>query len=110
MDRKDYNVIGVMSGTSLDGLDLAHCRFRHDTGRWHYEVVKAQTFPYDPIWKKQLSEAMTTGQEKLKDLDCRYGRLIGDLINGFISGYSACPDLVASHGHTIFHQPEKGIT
>jgi anhydro-N-acetylmuramic acid kinase len=107
---KNHHVVGVMSGTSLDGLDLAHCTFWHDPAGWHYHVLKANTVPYDPDWKNDLLHAMTAGEKALQYIDRRYGQFIGRLINDFISGSQWTPELIASHGHTIFHQPEKGIT
>jgi len=108
--RQYYYVVGVMSGSSLDGLDLAHCRFDHDSAGWHYGVLNALTIPYDPYWKEQLMHAMTADEEFLRDVDRTFGQFIGGHINDFISGSRHLPELIASHGHTIFHQPDKGIT
>jgi len=99
-----------MSGTSLDGLDMALCRFQFLHGKWEYEMLKSNTLPYDEHLKKQLMEAMFLSRHDLSQLDIEYGHFIGSRGIQFIrdSGYEA--DLIASHGHTVFHQPDKKLT
>lgn len=100
--------LGIMSGTSLDGIDLALCRFDY-SGKWNYEIENAQTIPYSGEWTDKLINASTLNAEDFLLLHNEYGRYIGNLINEFIPGKST-PDLICSHGHTIFHQPEKRFT
>jgi anhydro-N-acetylmuramic acid kinase len=105
-----YHIVGIMSGTSLDGLDIALCTFLDNQAVWHYEVLKAYTIPYDPDWRQQLLQAMHADDKDLRDIDLRYGQLIGRQVNEFITGSGILPELIASHGHTVHHKPEQGIT
>lgn len=106
----EYHVIGLMSGTSLDGLDVARCLFQLQNGKWNYRIEEAKTYPYPLELKQKLADA-----EKLSGLDLmffhnEYGRLLGDYVNDFIGKNKSSVDFIASHGHTIFHQPHKGLT
>ena len=101
--------IGVMSGTSLDGIDLALCRFKASDTRWKYDILAAKTVEYSSLWKSKLQQAPTLGAQDFLLLHNEYGCYIGDLINEFLRGKEK-PSLIASHGHTIFHQPTKKFT
>ena len=102
--------IGIMSGTSLDGIDLAWCGFSEDEqGRWHYEVLKADTFPYAPDMRERLAYATELSALEYCRLDVELGNLIADCVNAFV-GNGEKPAFVASHGHTVFHQPHLGLT
>lgn len=109
MGNNTYSVVGVMSGTSLDGLDLALCRFSRLKGKWKYRIERAVTVPYNPLWKNRLENAHTLGALELVKLHRDYGRFIGQAVNSFLENKKEA-DLVASHGHTVFHNPSKGIT
>lgn len=109
MQNKKTHIIGVMSGTSLDGLDIAYVAFEEDYKK--FEILKAETFSYPSEWKLFLKDAILLSEEKLKQLDIDYGLYIGQKINEFILNNKLKEiDFIASHGHTVFHQPEKGIT
>ncbi len=110
MAQETYNVIGLMSGTSLDGLDIAFCRFSVDNNLWKYEIVAAQTIAYPEHWKKTLLGLEKTDALHFQQTDAEYGHYLGGLASDFIVRHSVKPDFVASHGHTIFHQPEKKLT
>lgn len=102
--------IGVMSGTSLDGIDLAWCKFAEDEqGCWHYEVLKAATFPYAPDMREQLAHATELSALDYCKLNIALGKVFAERINTFV-GDDAKPDYIASHGHTVFHQPSVGLT
>ncbi len=101
--------IGIMSGTSLDGIDIALCRFSVSESRWDYDIVDAQTVGYSPYWIDKLRNAQLLSAEEFLVLHNEYGLYIGELILEFLRGKEH-PELVASHGHTIFHQPEKKFT
>lgn len=101
--------IGVMSGTSLDGIDLALCRFSYSENVWRYEIIEAQTFEYPPIWIEKITDAPHLKADEFLILNNEYGRYTGELINDFLRGQEI-PQLIASHGHTIFHQPDKKFT
>jgi anhydro-N-acetylmuramic acid kinase len=105
-----YNVIGIMSGTSLDGIDVAFCRFEHRGKKWHYHIIKASTFNYPVAWKNRLSEAGSLSALDFSFLHVEYGTYLGKIVKRFITKNKFNPDFICSHGHTIFHQPEKMLT
>lgn len=109
-----YTVLGGMSGTSLDGLDLALCRFEHrphETVSWRYEIVAAETLEYDLNWRNQLANAQHLSGEALTELDRSYGRFLGATGRAFLERHHLpVPELYVSHGHTVFHAPERGFT
>lgn len=105
-----YNVIGLMSGTSLDGLDIACCGFTLDENRWSFTIGCAETIPYNGHWKKVLASIESGTALEFVTADIGYGHLLGSVTREFIKKHGIQADFIASHGHTIFHQPEKGIT
>ena len=110
MTNKTWHVIGLMSGTSLDGLDLAYVKFTHNKG-YDFEILETESLPYSEKWKKRLYEAFRENGEKLTLLDAEYGRYLAGCVNQFRERHRLGKiDLIASHGHTIFHRPEKGYT
>jgi anhydro-N-acetylmuramic acid kinase len=102
-------VVGTMSGTSLDGIDIALCRFSESDGGWSYEIVNNQTISYPAYWVDKLMNAPQLSAEEFLLLHNEYGRYTGEMINEFLSGKEP-PQLIASHGHTIFHQPDRKFT
>ena len=108
--RNVYHVIGLMSGTSLDGVDLAYCVFTMQDKHWSYQIESAETIPYTEEWLSLLPSLMKadayTYAKANSDLGCYFGRLI----KAFVLKYKLEADFVASHGHTIFHQPMLGLT
>lgn len=109
MEIKNYKVIGVMSGTSLDGVDLAYCEFSKSDS-WSFRLLAGKTIAYDLSWKKKLQDAMLLKPLELEKLDYDFGIYLAELLNEFINENKIKADLISSHGHTIFHQPQKGIT
>ncbi|NTW32513.1 MAG: anhydro-N-acetylmuramic acid kinase [Bacteroidetes bacterium] len=107
---KSYNVIGVMSGTSLDGVDIAYCVFSEEEGKWSYFIKYAELYKYDEYWSNTLQKLENTSAFDFVNINILYGHYIGKLIKNFIEKYNIQADFIASHGHTIFHQPEKMIT
>lgn len=110
MKKDSYHVIGMMSGTSLDGIDLVYVHFYKDVG-WTFQLREAETIPYTPGWREKLQQASRLSLVELQDLNLSYSLLLADVIGGFIK--KKCfkrIDAVCAHGHTVFHQPEKGIT
>ena len=103
-------VVGMMSGTSLDGLDLALCRFQGSNYHFQYEILYTEFIPYSDTWKKTLQDAIHLSQDELKTLDQEYGDWLGKRCAEFIRNSKLQPDLISSHGHTIFHQPSLGKT
>lgn len=101
-----------MSGTSLDGLDLCLACFREDAGRFDYLIEKAETYPYPAEWLGRLKFAEVSDGAELVRLHAAYGKYLGQQVNRFLADVAAekKPELVASHGHTIFHRPDLGYT
>ncbi len=111
MDSTDnYKVLGLMSGTSLDGLDIAYCHFKKSEKGWSFILKDATTLPYPSSWIEQLSTAHNLSGEDLVALDVSYGRFLGKVCDNFKKKHKLKVDFIASHGHTIFHQPKKGFT
>jgi anhydro-N-acetylmuramic acid kinase len=107
---KKYKVVGMMSGTSLDGLDLAYCVFWKNNGKWKYKLLKAITIPYPEPLKKKLSCTGEGTAFSIVKANAEFGTYLGRMTNEFIQQNRLEVDLIASHGHTIFHRPELGIT
>src|ERR1700747_1375380 len=110
-----YSVLGLMSGTSLDGLDIAHCEFIHRKGKWTFKIKTAKTFSYKMKWANGLADAHKLNSNELSLLNIEYGHFIGKTVNNFIKKYNPDNnreriDFISSHGHTVFHQPEKKFT
>ena len=99
-----------MSGTSLDGVDIAYCTFSFKK-RWSFTIEKAETIRYSAEWFKKLKEAHALPASQLFELDHAYGKFLGALCKSFMKKHKIkTVDFISSHGHTIFHQPEKGFT
>lgn len=108
----NFHALGLMSGTSLDGLDVCHVFFyKNNIGKWNFEILNALTFPYPEIWQKKLRNAISLSAEELFELNAEYGFYLGRKVQEFIHQFSIKNiDLIASHGHTVFHQPQKKFT
>lgn len=107
---KQFHVIGVMSGTSLDGIDLAEIVFTKNEN-WSFQLKACATYAYPKHWVSKLSEAVTFSKKQLKDLDEAYTEYLSAQINKFIEANKLKNiDAVCSHGHTVLHEPKKGIT
>lgn len=107
---KEATAIGLMSGSSLDGLDIALVHFIEKSDQYHFRILEAETLPYSDSWKNQLAEAFHKQPEDLVQLDKDYGKYLGEQVLSFAKKHNAPPDFVASHGHTIFHRPEEHYT
>lgn len=111
MFKETYNVIGVMSGTSLDGIDLAHINFTIKDSKWNYQILESETVSYSENWLNKLKVAVSFSEEKLIELNEDYTELLGKIVKSFIDNYQIKNlDAVCSHGHTILHQPQNGFT
>ncbi|MFM7016493.1 MAG: anhydro-N-acetylmuramic acid kinase [Bacteroidota bacterium] len=110
--NKQYKdiIIGLMSGTSLDGIDLCACNFKNSNNQIIPKIIAAETFSYPTEWIQILKSAGNFNALNLIEADRKLGAYFGDIINSFIQKHELQPLLVSSHGHTIFHQPEKGFT
>lgn len=103
-------VIGIMSGTSMDGVDLCLCEIRQENGTWNYAILASETAPYDEKWRVRLSQLRYQNSEVFVKTDVFYGRYLGELVNKFLSDNNQTADLVSSHGHTVFHDPNGWVT
>lgn len=103
-------IIGIMSGTSLDGVDLAACHFETVGEQIKYNIIAAETIEYSKQWKNDLINAHVLGGSKLIELNSKLGNYLGEITNNFIIKHGLIATLISSHGHTILHQPEKGFT
>ena len=110
MQNEYKYVIGLMSGTSLDGLDLVYVKFNESNYK-DFKIIYSETKSYSQNWKVRLQTAIDKSNKELTTLDIDYGRLLGEMTNEFIKENKIdSVDFIASHGHTVFHQPDKGIT
>ncbi len=102
--------IGLMSGTSLDGLDICFAEFRQ-AERWNFNIIAAETIPYGMPMRENLQSTMNLQSDDLLAFSAEYGFYLGDCVNRFIEKYRITDvDLIASHGHTVFHQPHRRMT
>lgn len=102
--------IGLMSGTSLDGLDICLVEFEKKE-RWHFQILKAETLPYSAEWENKLKNSIRFSVTDLLELHSEYGFYLGQKTKEFIERHQAKNiDLIASHGHTVFHQPQRKFT
>ncbi|HET7896801.1 MAG TPA: anhydro-N-acetylmuramic acid kinase, partial [Flavisolibacter sp.] len=102
-----YRAIGLMSGSSLDGLDLAFVEFLHQAGNWSFEIVAADCYAYNEEWKNKLATATSLNALDYQLLHAAYGHYLGKEVSRFIeqNNLQYQVGLVASHGHTTFHVP-----
>ena len=102
-----YRTIGIMSGSSLDGLDIAYVELEEIGGKWTYSVLATECIPYDEYWQNQLFNAIRLNGKDLATLDMKYGAFIGEQVNTFMEKHELDYKvaLIASHGHTVFHEP-----
>jgi anhydro-N-acetylmuramic acid kinase len=107
---KKYRVIGVMSGTSLDGLDIALCEFDKSNDYWKSKICQAETIPYQKEWTDKLWNAYHLSGYDLIKLDREFGHFIGTQIKLFIKNHKNKIDFISSHGHTVFHNPNDRVT
>ncbi len=101
-----------MSGSSLDGLDIAYTHYQQSGPRWTYEIVHADCYGYSPAWKERLSAATLLSAADYCLLHTDYGRYVAEQVNHFIDSNALHHkvDLVSSHGHTTFHDPVRHMT
>ena len=107
---KSYKVIGIMSGSSMDGVDIALCHINEDNGAYSFTIEQAETIEYNEKWRVRLSQLRKADSLAYAKTDVFYGHYLGQLVNDFIAKHQVKVDLVASHGHTVFHYPESLIT
>lgn len=102
--------LGVMSGTSLDGIDMALCRFSRQDEMWHYDILRCDTVDLGDDLRRRLAAADTLSGLDLMLLDRDFATFTATQINRFLEKAAVRPDFIASHGQTVFHQPDRGLT
>lgn len=111
MNRNCYKVLGLMSGTSLDGLDIAYCIFEKNADKWNFSISAAETFTYDSRWQEKMAALHDITAEEMRALDISYGKWTGEMVNHFLEkNRLERPDFIGSHGHTVFHNPKESYT
>lgn len=109
MESQTYSVIGLMSGTSGDGLDLAYCQFRY-SDHWEFKILNAATAAFPAELESDLMNSHALPALELALLDVAFGNWMGEQVTNFCTKLQIKPDAICSHGHTVFHQPSKGLT
>lgn len=107
---KKYTGIGVMTGTSLDGIDLAFCEFIEEGESYTFKTILAETIPMESRWQDRLSKLPQQSAEIYAKTHVYFAHYLGQEISGFIRKNGLKPNFVAVHGQTIFHQPDKTFT
>ncbi len=108
---QNIRAIGLMSGTSLDGLDIAYCQFSLENDQWTYQINQAETIPYSQWWQKRLAGLTAASAEELAKTHADFGHHCAREVQLFLERNQIKElDLIASHGHTIFHNPNQQYT
>ena len=105
-----YRITGLMSGSSMDGTDLACCDLIWRGKQWSYRILEAETIPYGKEMKSKLEEACHWSRNEIDELDKELGEFYASLLNDFHLRHMLVPDFIASHGHTILHDPQRGVS
>jgi anhydro-N-acetylmuramic acid kinase len=106
----EFNAIGIMSGSSLDGLDLCCAHFCRDNELWTFSIDAFSTVEFIPSLYNKLKVVRTLSALELSKLDIALGKWIGDSTRSFIREYGLSPNLIGSHGHTVFHQVDHFLS
>lgn len=111
MFKENYSIIGIMSGTSLDGVDLAHITFTVKNNKWVFHILVSETVSYTTDWLNKFKIAVDFSTVALEKLNQDYTELLATITTAFIGKHRIKDlDAVCSHGHTILHQPQNGFT
>lgn len=109
MSETKYRVIGLMSGTSLDGVDIAFVELKISK-TWSFSLGPCETITYSNYWSDLLQNLHKKEPLFIKQIDLEYGKYLAEITHQFIHKNKLSVDLISSHGHTIFHEPKKGLT
>lgn len=107
---KKTKIIGLMSGTSLDGIDISLCEFSFNGRKYEYQILHAETFPIEFSLKEEIESVFKGSAMQLAALNAKLGHVFGRAVADFCIKYNCSAEFVASHGQTIFHKPEEGFT
>ena len=107
---KQYHAIGLMSGTSFDGLDIVYCSFEHKK-HWGFKIIHSECVKYSKTWISKILNAKDLNAKDFLILNKEYGHYLGEKVNFFIKKHKITElNCISSHGHTIFHEPNNGLT
>jgi len=109
---KTYQALGLMSGSSLDGLDVVHCSLEITTKpvSISWKLLAGETLPFSDLWTRRLANLPGQSAMSFAQTHVYFSYYMGELVNEFIKRHQIQPDFIASHGHTIFHYPDKRFT
>jgi len=101
-----------MSGSSLDGLDIAYVQLDEVRGKWEYQILAAECVPYSEEWRNRLANATSAAVPEFLELDTDFGKYLGNSVNAFIGKHRLDHKVhfIASHGHTVYHSPSTATT
>lgn len=107
-----YHVIGVMTGSSLDGIDLAYTKISVENNQYSYEVLITECLPLPQKWKLRIEQLVMQNAVTYLKTSAFFGHFLGERIAEFIDTHQLKEqlDFIASHGQTVFHQPENLFT
>jgi anhydro-N-acetylmuramic acid kinase len=107
-----YRAIGLMSGSSLDGLDIVFAELNEHAGSWSFDIQASACYEYDAAWRKRLEFVIDLNARDYQLLHADYGHYLGAQVNQFINENDLHfkVGLISSHGHTSFHMPSKKMT
>lgn len=109
-EGEKYCGLGLMSGSSLDGLDVVEVCFELVESKWNFEILQSQTIPLPDLLKSRLRKSPDLSSEELILLDVDYGKWIAKQLNKMTFNAQHPPQFIALHGHTVFHEPKKGYS
>ena len=110
--KENRFILGLMSGTSLDGLDIALCNFKGSGLHTEMKLLKFETMLYDQDFKNEIKTIFSkenVALQKLTLLNAWIGLQHGKMVNNFLQKWNIKKedvDIIASHGQTIYHAPK----
>ena len=108
--KQSMTSIGLMSGTSVDGLDVCQATFTLEDGKWSFQIDCARGYEYPDELKRKLGkDVQHMSAYAFVAFHSEYGRYLGQRVNEFMKEFGVKPDIIASHGSTVFHEPGKKI-
>lgn len=107
---KTYKILGLMSGTSLDGLDLCYCHIANDVDQWSFKIMETKSLSYSDDMQTELKDSIYLKADELLQFHNTYGEWLGQQAKQFILEHKLEVEYIASHGHTTHHQPKNGLT
>lgn len=107
-----YYVIGLMSGSSLDGLDMVHTSISYVSGKWEFEINHSACIPFPEELYNSLKKANSLSIPEFSVLNTEFGKFMAEEINKFKEEHHLLHKIhfIASHGHTVYHHPEKNTS